>query len=298
MNLPPSGGRHGAKRANSDPLDVVQAENRSWWTENPMTYDWRDSAGLEPGSVVWFEDQDRRSNAQHHHFLRGSPAFELLLGSESLDGKEILEVGVGSGQHAQQLSRSGAKVTGIDLSPRAVELTQARFAAGEDPGTFECWDAEQDRADFHQRFDLVWSWGVIHHSARTARIVRNIHQWVRPEGSFAGMVYHRDSMRLPVALVRDWIIGRHWRSHSVDEALWRNTDGFSARFYPSDQWRDLLLAFYEQAETRVQGLDVDLVPLPQPLRGAVWRRLSPSMKERYLSRLGHFLMFRADYPRK
>lgn len=293
----PSGGRHGAKRTDGDSLDVVQAANQSWWTENPMTYDWSASAGLEPGSAAWFEDQDRRSNAQHHHFLRGRPAFELLLNGGLLSGKHILEVGVGSGQHAQQLSRAGAHVTGIDLSPSAVDLTRARFAIGGDSGAFECWDAEQDRSDFHQRFDLVWSWGVIHHSARTARIVRNTQSWVKPGGSFAGMVYHRDSMRLPVALLRDWVIGRNWRSHSIDEALWRNTDGFSARFYPSDQWRDLLLAFYEEAETRVQGLDVDLVPLPQPLRSAVWKRLNPSTQERCLRRLGHFLMFRADEPR-
>lgn len=289
------GGRHGGKRTEADSLDAVQAANRAWWTENPMTYDWTGASQLAAGSPEWFDDQDRRSDAQHRHFLHGGTAFDLLV-EGSLTGKEVLEIGVGTGQHAQQLARAGARVTGIDLSTQAIALTQKRFDIGGDVGAFQCCDAEQDRADFYRRFDLVWSWGVIHHSSRTARIVRNTHNWLKPGGSFAGMVYHRDSMRLPVAIARDWFIGGHWRSHSIDEALWRNTDGYSARFYPSDQWRDLLLAFYEDAETYVQGLDVDLVPLPQPLRRAVWTRLRPATKERCLRRLGHFLLFRADGP--
>jgi hypothetical protein len=107
------------------------------------------------------------------------------------------------------------------------------------------------------------------------------------------MVYHRDSSRLAVAVMRDWILARNWRSHSIDEALWRSTDGFTARFYPADQWRDLLLAFFDEAHTSVQGIDVDLVPLPQPWRRMIWNRLSASTREQRLSRAGHFLIFQA-----
>ena len=292
-----SGGLHGLKRSDADPLDAVQAANRAWWERSPMTYDWRGSAGLEWGSPAWFDDQDRRSDEQHAHFLAGGPAFELLLADALWAGREVLEIGIGSGYHAELLARRGAQVTGIDLAGPAVDLTRKRFAIKNLSGTFDAWDAERDRPDFQRRFDLIWSWGVIHHSAHTARIVRNAQRWLRGDGQFAGMVYHRDSMRLPVALARDWVIRRNWRAHSVDEALWRSTDGFSARFYPADQWRDLLLAFFECAETSVQGLDVDLIPLPQPFRRLLWRRLSPSAQERGLARLGHFLLFRARCPR-
>jgi 2-polyprenyl-3-methyl-5-hydroxy-6-metoxy-1,4-benzoquinol methylase len=291
------GGRHGAKRTSADSLENVQAANRAWWDETPMTYDWRDGAELRPGSAAWFERQDRLNDAQHAHFMGNSGPFGVLIDDLSLGGMNVLEIGVGSGYHAELLARRGARVTGIDLSASAIDLARRRFAAEGMSGTLEEWDAEHDRADFHGRFDLIWSWGVIHHSAHTARIVRNASGWLNGGGTFAGMVYHRDSMRLPVALLRDWVIGRNWRSHSVDEALCRSTDGFSARFYPADQWRDLLLAFFDEAQTSVQGLDVDLVPLPQRARKMVWKRLSPSARMRLLSRLGHFLMFRADRPR-
>jgi 2-polyprenyl-3-methyl-5-hydroxy-6-metoxy-1,4-benzoquinol methylase len=293
----PSGGRHGAKRLQNDTLADVQDANRAWWEHSPMTYDWRGSSGLERSSQAWFDDQDRRSDAQHAHFLAGRPAFELLLGATPWSGREVLEIGTGSGYHAEQLARRGARVTGIDVAAPAIELSRRRLALKRLPGRFEVWDAEEDRPDFHGRFDVVWSWGVIHHSAHTARIVRNAQRWLRDDGRFAGMVYHRDSMRLPVALTRDWLLRRNWRRHSVDEALWRSADGFSARFYPADQWRDLLLTFFDEAHTSVQGLDVDLIPLPAPLRRPLWTRLSVETRRRLLQRCGHFLLFTAAQPR-
>lgn len=290
------GGRHGGKRLDGQPLDAVQAANRAWWEDSPMTYDWRAASNLPVGSLAWFDDQDRRSGLQHRHFLDHGSPLDLLMGDLALEGKEVLEIGPGSGHHAELLARRGALVTAVDISGPAIELARRRFELKGLAATMEVWDAEEDRCDFHDRFDIVWSWGVIHHSAHTGRIVRSVSRWIRNGGTFAGMVYHRDSTRLPIALVRDWVVGCNWRAHSVDEALWRSTDGFTARFYPADQWRDLLLAFFTSARTSISGLDVDLVPLPQPLRSAVWDRLRPETRRRRLERFGHFLMFRADGP--
>jgi SAM-dependent methyltransferase len=260
-----------------------------------MSYDWSQGSGPERGTLHWFDHQDRRSTAEHAHFLEGHAPHELLAG-DAVREADVLEIGVGAGFHAELLARAGAHVHGIDLSQVSVALTQRRFELKGLEGTFETWDAELARQDFEGRFDLVWSWGVVHHSAHTARIVRNVHRWLKPDGAFAGMVYHRDSLRLPVAILRDWITSRGFE-HSVDEALVRNTDGFSARFYPADQWRDLLLAFFDSAETSVEGLDVDLIPLPRRLRRMVWERLDPEARRRRLQRVGHFLLFRASRPR-
>lgn len=291
------GGTHGNKRLDDQSLEAVQVANRAWWEETPMTYDWGGASGLQVGSLAWFDDQDRRCIEQHRHFLEGQAPLDLLLGDVSLEGKEVLEIGTGSGHHAELLAQRGARVTAVDISRPAIALARRRFELKGLAGTLEAWDAEQDRSDFHDRFGAVWSWGVLHHSAHTARIVRNVSRWMRSDGAFAGMVYHRDSTRLPVALAQDWLLANNWRSHSVDEALWRSTDGFTARFYPADQWRDLLLAFFTSAHTLVSGLDVDVVPLPQRLRAVIWKRLKAETRRRWLQRCGHFLMFRADGPR-
>jgi 2-polyprenyl-3-methyl-5-hydroxy-6-metoxy-1,4-benzoquinol methylase len=286
--------RRGPKRSRADDLSVVQARNQEWWEDSPMTYDWAD-ASLRPGTLGWFDDQDTRHNVAHRHFATDVTPFDRLIPYPSLAGKQVLEIGTGSGLHSELLARAGAIVTGIDLTATAVDRTTARFRLKGLTGNFQQWDAEQDRPDFAGRFDFVWSWGVIHHSSQTARIVRNVARWLTGGGTFAGMVYHRDSTTQAVALVRQWILKRKLFTYSIDEALWRNTDGFSARFYPADQWRDLLLGFFSRAEIGITGIDTDL-PVPRQLRRLVLTRLPEARQQAYLARFGSFITFNADTP--
>ncbi len=287
--------RRGPKRLDRDELSIVQHANQEWWEQNPMTYDWSLTASQPSRSEAWFDEQDRLSASAHGHFATDAQPFDRLIPFDQLAGKEVLEIGVGSGFHAELMARAGANVTGIDLTAAAVECTRERFSLKGLPGDFEQWDAERDRADFAQRFSFIWSWGVIHHSSMTARIVRNIAGWLSPGGAFGGMVYHRDSTTIAVALARQWVLKGKMRSYSVDEALWRNTDGFSARFYPADQWRDLLLAFFKEAEVRVTGIDTDL-PLPRSCRRFVLPRITVESKNKYLDRFGSFVTFGAHSP--
>lgn len=259
-----------------------------------MTYDWADGS-IPPGSLAWFDDQDARHHLAHRHFATDVTPFDRLIPYASLAGRQVLEIGTGSGLHAELMARAGAVVTGVDLTASAVERTTARFALKGLHGRFEEWDAEQDRADFSRRFDFVWSWGVIHHSSRTARIVRNVAGWLADTGRFAGMVYHRDSTTQAVALLRQWIVKRKLLTYTVDEALWRNTDGFSARFYPADQWNDLLLGFFETASVAVTGIDTDL-PVPRSVRHVVLARTTEARKQAYLARFGSFVTFTAGGP--
>jgi 2-polyprenyl-3-methyl-5-hydroxy-6-metoxy-1,4-benzoquinol methylase len=283
----------GRRRLETDRLREVQAANRTWWETTPMTYDWRGETKLDRNSDRWFDDQDARMHRTSSHFATRSIPFDRIIPYGDLRDQEVLEVGVGAGMHSELMARAGASVTGIDLTAAAIESTRTRFETRGLTGTFDRWDAEQPRTDFENRFSFVWSWGVIHHSAHTARIVRNVASWLKPEGRFAGMVYHRDATEPAIALLRDGLLKARLRSHSVDELLWRNTDGFSARFYPADQWRDLLLGFFEKATVRISGQMVDAVPLPRWLRSVVEPRLSSRLRDRILERFGSFLIFDA-----
>lgn len=260
-----------------------------------MTYNWSSATSRGPRTVPWFDEQDRLSTLAHAHFATDDRPFDRLIPYEQLAGARVLEIGVGSGFHAEMMARAGAEVTGIDLTAASIDCTRERFALKNLDGVFEQWDAEQPRADFVGQFSFIWSWGVIHHSSMTARIVRNIAGWLDPGGAFGGMVYHRDSTTMAIALVRQWILKGKIGSYSVDEALWRNTDGFSARFYPADQWRDLLFAFFQNAEVSVTGINTDL-PIPRTLRPLVLPRVTAASKNRYLDRFGSFVTFRATTP--
>lgn len=289
-------GSHGPKRFRSESLEEVQARNEAWWDATPMSYDWRGTNQPEPLSRLWFDHQDALFIEASRHFATDRAPFDRLIPFQQLRGKRVLEIGIGSGLHSELLSRAGAEVTGIDITNSAVERTQARFRMKELKGTFLQRDAEDPGPDFVGEFEYVWSWGVVHHSSRTARIVRNVSTWLKPEGRFAGMVYHRDSTMAALAIVKDWIVHRKLLSHSYDEALWRGTDGYTARFYPADQWRDLLLAFFANADVRVTGGLADAVPLPRRVRRSVAERMPGQLRDQILSRIGGFLVFEARVP--
>jgi SAM-dependent methyltransferase len=261
-----------------------------------MTYDWGGDSEVQMLTLEWFDDQDRRNSAAHQHFATDRSPFDRLIPYDSLAGQRVLEIGVGSGFHAELMARAGAVVTGIDLTEAAVARTTRRFELKGLSGRFEQWDAEQPRPEFDSRFAFVWSWGVIHHSSRTARIVRNVARWLMPDGSFSGMVYHRNSTSVGKTVLFDGIARGHIVGKSTDELLWRRSDGFTARFYPADHWRDLLLGFFDVASVFVTGTEADVLPLPRALRRLVVPRVSAQTQARVLRRFGSFLVFDAREP--
>jgi SAM-dependent methyltransferase len=259
-----------------------------------MVYDW--SARPTSPDLAWFDAQDRLMLHAHRFITTERRPYEEFIPFSQLAGKEVLEIGVGAGFHSELMARAGARVTGIDITDAAIATARHRFALKELPGRFERWDAELARPDFDRRFDFIWSWGVIHISSRTARIVRNAADWLTDGGRFGGMVFHRDSMTALVAFVLDGICRLRLRSHSFDETLWRASDGYSTRFYPADQWQDLLLGFFDEANVHVTGQEGDILPLPRSLRRHLIRWISPERSARILARVGTFAVFEASRP--
>jgi 2-polyprenyl-3-methyl-5-hydroxy-6-metoxy-1,4-benzoquinol methylase len=286
--------RYEEKRLDVDSLKAVQAKNAAWWNNNPMSYDWRGENPHAPHSAEWFEWLDRRFVHAARFFATDQVPFDRLIPFRELRGKRVLEIGCGMGLHSELIARSGAHLTAIDMTPAAVEATRARLRLRGLDARIEQMDAETLAPAFGQ-FDFVWSWGVIHHSARTAFIVRKISEILAPDGVFKGMVYHRDGSAFWIALVKEWLLKLRLR-HSVDEALWRSTDGFSARFYSVDQWKDILLAFFQEANCFVTGQVVDALPLPGRLRRMVEPRVSTKWVTEALARTGTFVVFEARRP--
>lgn len=107
-------------------------------------------------------------------------------------GRDVLEIGVGMGADLLSWARAGARVTGVDLTERAVELTGQRLRAAGLSGDVRVADAEA--LPFPDAsFDVVWSWGVLHHTPRSRTALREAARVLRPRGRYAVMVYHRRS---------------------------------------------------------------------------------------------------------
>lgn len=104
----------------------------------------------------------------------------------------VLEIGVGMGGDLLRWRRAGADVTGIDLTDRAVSLARERAAAEGFNADLRVADAEKLPFD-DEEFDLVYSWGVLHHTPDTIRAFREARRVLKPGGRLKVMVYHRHS---------------------------------------------------------------------------------------------------------
>jgi SAM-dependent methyltransferase len=91
-----------------------------------------------------------------------------------------------------QFARGGAQVTGIDLTPRSLEISRRHLSLYGEIGDFA--NADCERLPFaDESFDVVYSNGVLHHTPDTAGAVREIHRVLRPGGLARVMLYHRGS---------------------------------------------------------------------------------------------------------
>lgn len=109
------------------------------------------------------------------------------------EGKRILEIGVGLGADHQKFAESGAVLSGIDLTNRAVAHTQKRFSILELKSDLSLGDAEA--LNFSDNtFDEVYSWGVLHHSPRTDKCIDEVWRVLRLGGIARIMVYNKWSI--------------------------------------------------------------------------------------------------------
>ncbi|HVN00899.1 MAG TPA: class I SAM-dependent methyltransferase [Caulobacteraceae bacterium] len=266
-------------KASADAVAVgeAQAGNRAWWTANTMSYDWKDRISREPLSREWFDEVDRRFIESARHFAHSDRPFGRIIPFDAIAGKRVLEVGCGMGLHTELMARAGAHVTAIDISPKSVAATKARLALRGVQADVR--EADAEAIDFDEAFEFIWSWGVIHHSARTGRVLRNLHAALTPGGQLRFMVYSLEGMQSYAVIVSRYLLG-FWRGQSLDEILWRSTDGYLARYFTRDSLADLCRTFFDDVEVEVFGLEADAVPLPAPLR----RLVRPLVSDRYIER--------------
>lgn len=111
----------------------------------------------------------------------------------SASGKLVLEIGVGLGADHQRFAESGALLSGIDLTPRAIEMTRRRFETLGLKSDLRVGDAEHLNFPDNS-FDIVYSWGVIHHSPATDKAAEEIFRVLKPGGRAKVMIYNRYSL--------------------------------------------------------------------------------------------------------
>ena len=128
-------------------------------------------------------------------------------------GKRVLEIGCGIGTDTINFARAGAQVTSVDLSEESLEIAKKRVAVYgvENQVKFFCGDAEELSGFVPvEPYDLIYSFGVIHHTPHPERVLKELRQYARAGTTVKIMVYHRRSWKVGWILLTEGK-GQFWK---------------------------------------------------------------------------------------
>ena len=111
----------------------------------------------------------------------------------SAAGLRVLEIGVGTGADYLEWLKAGAVATGVDISRASLEQARRRCESAGFCPELRVADAEHLPFD-DNTFDIVYSYGVMHHSPDTWQCVRQAYRVLKPGGIARMMLYHHPSL--------------------------------------------------------------------------------------------------------
>jgi SAM-dependent methyltransferase len=241
-------------------------------------------------------DEQSAYVAQSRERYRIEPYIPEFARFEAAAGRRVLEIGVGLGADHQRFAEAGADLYGIDLTPRAVEHVRRRLASLGLASTLSVGDAEQ-LAFERGFFDVVYAWGVIHHSPDTQKAIDEIHRVLRPSGVARIMIYHRWSLVGYMLWLRYALLRlRPWRTLSEIYAEHLESPGTKA--YSVAEARRMFAAFDDVTiDTVLTHGDLLDSGVGQRHRGwllSLARRLWPrSLLRRFATKHGLFMLITA-----
>jgi 2-polyprenyl-3-methyl-5-hydroxy-6-metoxy-1,4-benzoquinol methylase len=139
-------------------------------------------------------------------------------------GKRVLEIGCGIGTDTINFARAGAQVTAVDLSEESLSIARRRADVFGLSDRIRFFTADAERlADVvpAEPYDLVYSFGVIHHTPHPEEVVRQVREhFIGPDTTLKVMVYYRNSWKVFWITVAEGK-GAFWKR---DELVARNSE--------------------------------------------------------------------------
>lgn len=155
----------------------------------------------------WKEFSEKSLSAKK--VAQAAEHFSALMAEVPLDGKTFLDIGFGQGLSLLIAHRSGAVVTGLDINPKCAEVVEknkpllgvtdeieTRVGSILDPVCLESFAG--------RKFDVIHSWGVLHHTGAMYQAIDNACSLVADNGFFVLAIYNRHWSSLPWLFVK-WL---------------------------------------------------------------------------------------------
>ena len=216
---------------NTSAIDQV----RAYWSRRPCNI----RHSTKPvGTREYFDEVEARKYFVEPHI----PAFADFA---HWRGKKVLEIGCGIGTDSINFARAGADITVVDLSGESLELCKKRFEVFGLKANFYEGNAEH-LSDFVplEKYDLIYSFGVIHHTPHPERVMEQLKRYCKPDTELRLMLYTKWSWKVL------WIIfgyghGAIWRSDELVRRYSEAQEGSPVTFYYSFRGVRWLLSDYD-----------------------------------------------------
>jgi len=221
---------------------------RKYWDDRPCNI--RHSP-KPVGSREYFDEVEARKYFVEPHI----PGFADFA---RWKGKRVLEVGCGIGTDSINFARAGAELTAVDLSAESLRIAQQRadVMGVEDRIEFVQANGEElTSAVSTRQYDLIYSFGVIHHTPRPERALAEMRTLAAPGGSLKVMVYHRHSWKVLWILAAEGR-GRFWNADDLIAKYSEAQTGCPVTYsYSRREGRELV----ERSGFHVEDVSVDHV---------------------------------------
>jgi ubiquinone/menaquinone biosynthesis C-methylase UbiE len=273
--------------ANEQERQELLNDNKTWWEKNPMRYDWNEGVKHEEFSKPFYEEIDKRFlDASYEVMPWKKIPFDYYINFEDIKSKKVLEIGVGNGTHAQILASNCDDYTGIDLTSYGQKSTSERMKVFHIANANIIQMNAEELAFEDNTFDFIWSWGVIHHSANTTRIMEQMHRVLKQGGNSTIMVYHRGFFNYYFIgfLFHGLLKGDIFRTKSLHRTMQDATDGAIARYYTKSEMKSVLEKIgFVVDKIEIVGSKIELLPIPSGKVKNFLYKLIPDSFGRFLT---------------
>lgn len=243
------------------------------------------------GSKEYFDEVEKRKYFVESHI---PPFAEFPLWK----GKRVLEIGCGIGTDTINFARAGASVTAVDLSAASLSVAEQRaevFGLGDRIRFFQGNCEELDQVIPREGYDLVYSFGVIHHTPNPKKAITQLRRFMNAHSELRLMVYSKASYKLFWIMKEEGI----WNMGRLDELIARNSEaqtGCPVTYtYTFNEVR-LLLAGFDILEVRKAHIftwDIDAYKRYEYVKDEAWAAVSDTQLAELEQELGWHTLVRA-----
>lgn len=192
---------------------------------------------------TWFTDKEKFTREYFEEIEKSryeiQPEIHPFAEFDKFPGKRLLEVGVGAGTDFLQWVRGGALCYGLDLTEEAISHVRHRLSIyGLEAEQLIVGDSENLPFD-DDFFDVVYSWGVIHHTPNTEKALNEIIRVLKPNGIAKIMIYHRHSVLAYLFWIKHALF-KFKPFLSISDVLWNHMESIGTKAYTINELKSML----------------------------------------------------------